>query len=256
MLARNLIKRMRLDLTVLSDDADVEPASGEDEQSVIESVDATPTRRWIAHSKVLRLSTRPRPPLNPDGTRPRTFARISKSGYMPTFVFNDSISLEDLAHRLVDEALMPLFRKLHPEKSGWNLSLVNVCATNMILVASDSSHGAGRDIGRMFRKQEDVLRKWKIDDIDTTLPNSGPRSLHDGMESRHDQKSNDSHKMDLDDTLPAKDCPVLAETSANSDDGWDSTDVMQSPGESCKVCGVAMPPFAMLAHERFHTLAD
>lgn len=166
MLARSLIKRMRLDLTSTMEDEGIAMTSEADDEDSIHIDSASTTRRWIAHPKTLRLSTRPRPPLNPDGTRSRTFNRISKSTNMPTFVFGLTHDVGTLAEKLVAETLVPLFRKLHPEKSGWNLSLVNLCVTNMSLAASDGKDGAGRDIGRMFKKQDDVLREWKIEDVD------------------------------------------------------------------------------------------
>lgn len=259
MLARSLIRRMRLDLTAPLDDADMEPASEEEDHNIIQPVSATASRRWIAHPKALRLSTRPRSPLNPDGTRSRTFNRISKSGTMPTFVLNFSIAVDDLAERLVEEALMPLFRKLHPEKSGWNLSLVNVCATNMSVTASDGKDGVGRDIGRMFRRQEDVLKEWKVEDIDIA-PSEDEDELKDwqaDMGGLDDASGNAVHDQPLDYTaLGSEDFGAFTQDSPNVDDGWDSEDGMHDPGETCKVCGAVMPPFAMPAHERFHALPD
>ena len=87
---------------------------------------------------------------------------------MPSYIFSLTVSIEVLSAKLVEEALMPLFKKLHPEKSDWNLSLVNVCATNMATTASDSrgKGGSGRDISRMFRRQDEVLREWRVEDRD------------------------------------------------------------------------------------------
>jgi DNA polymerase iota len=42
-------------------------------------------------------------------------------------------NIDALAERLVRESLFSMFRKLHPEKTGWNLSLLNVAVTNMPL---------------------------------------------------------------------------------------------------------------------------
>lgn len=259
MLARSLIVRMRLDLTAAVDDADIEPASEDEyeDKNAMQLVSSVAHRKWIAHPKSLRLSTRPRPALNPDGTRPRTFTRISKSGTMPAFVFGFSHSVDDVANRLVEETLMPMFRKLHPEKSGWNLSLVNVCATSMSLTASDGKDGAGRDIGRMFRRQGDVLKEWKVDDIDMAPSENESDDQQAEVEDFVDAIGNVANDPSSDyPALGSEDFQSFTQDSNLSDDGWDSENDMQDPGESCKVCGAVMPPFAMLAHERFHVLPD
>ena len=142
-LSQSLLRRMRADLL---DD-------GEDVQTL---------RRWLAFPKTLRLSTRtrPRPPQQAtDEGRNRSFARTCRSAPVPGFVFNVKEPIDGLAERLVKEALLPLFRKLHPEKSGWNLGLVNVGVTNM--ADSASGKGGGRDIGEMFRGREVVMGAGK-----------------------------------------------------------------------------------------------
>src|ERR1700712_745894 len=124
LLGDRLIRRMQIDL--LEDDEDDDGDSSDQ------------LRRWMAHPRTLRLSTRPRPPPGPDGVRARTFHRISRSGPMPNFVFNLNEPTSILADRLVEAALVPMFRALHHEKTGWNLSLINVAATNMAETAADS----------------------------------------------------------------------------------------------------------------------
>ena len=109
MLATSLLTRMHTDL--LEDDEDT--GSGK-------------MQRWIAHPKTIRLSTRPRPPLNANGTRTRSFNRISKSGPLPSFAFNLKDSIDSIVKKLVQETLIPMFRRLHPQQSGWNLSLMNI----------------------------------------------------------------------------------------------------------------------------------
>ncbi|KAI4908542.1 hypothetical protein J4E85_011710 [Alternaria conjuncta] len=159
MLAKRLLERMHTDLLEEDDDA-------HDLSTAPTSAPPKPMKRWLAHPKTLRLSTRPRAPQNPDGTRNRSFARISKSGPMPTFVFSlkdSNNTMDAVVEKLLSETLLPLFRKLHPEKKGWNLSLVNVAATNMADAARERG-GVGRDIGKMFRRQDEVLRQWRVDD--------------------------------------------------------------------------------------------
>ena len=256
MLAESLIKRMQLDLTEEDTDDLVRP---NDADSLTEALRVK--RRWLAHPRTLRLSTRPRPPRHPDGSRARCFNRISLSGHMPTFVFNMTKSAEVLADKLVSEALIPTFRKLHPEKSGWDLSLVNVAATNMAETATDERDGTGRHIGRMFQRQESVLKGWRIEDKDT---------------EPSDDEAKKDEKFRAEDTPEPFDCPtkhegsskiphdrsgsehlIQANQESNVHDGlWDSEEADSDSGDTCHVCGAIMPIFAMAAHLRFHTLPD
>lgn len=258
MLACSLIKRMRLDLTSLLDDDYVDTSSDPDNGTKHDN-DVNTSRRWIAHPRTLRLSTRPRPPVNADGTRSRTFARISKSGSMPSFVFSLTTTIDVSAEKLIAETLMPLFRKLHPERSGWNLSLVNLCATHMALTACDDKDGAGRDIGRMFRRQEDVLKEWRVEDIDVAPSDEDHdeelRVRELGLdESEIQRRRNDKIQ---DEQLGGSE-DEIQHTQENlfGQDIWDSGNEDQGPGEACSICGAIMPPFAIIAHERFHALPD
>lgn len=226
MLARSLIRRMHADLT---EDEDVNvPDAGSHK------------RKWLAHPRTLRLSTRPRPPLHPDGSRARSFHRISRSTPMPNSVFNLHDSVDSLAEKLVQEALVPAFRKLHPEKSGWNLSLVNIAATNMAETAADTKDSEGRDIGRMLRRQDEVRKDWK--------------PVNDQSFSDHDSAVND----------PGSDSPALPVQVEESDghrghrgqDVWESDDSADDLTHSCRICGSAMPLFAVTAHDRYHSMTE
>jgi len=85
---------------------------------------------------------------------------------------------------------LALFRRLHPEKSGWNLSLLNIAVTNMVDIAGDRKQN--RDIGSMFQKQESVRipaedvtlhadePKWEESDGDEAMP-SAPCRICGGM---------------------------------------------------------------------------
>ena len=221
MLAGSLIRRIHADLSEQDPDA-------------TEEVCDTSARKWLAHARTLRLSTRPRPPLNPDGTRSRTFKRISRSGPMPSFVFTFNQNVETLAERLVDEALLPAFKQLHSERSGWNLSLVNVAATNMTETAADSKDSSGRDIGRMFRKQDDILKEWRVVDEDEATddvefveaaeePSQPERAFHRGR-------------------------------NALEEDTWDTKEDMSASAKRCPLCGADVPVFAHVAHNRYHSM--
>jgi DNA polymerase iota len=248
-LSRSLLKRMHVDL--LQDDEDMHPSTDEGANTA-----ATPTvleKRWLAFPKTIRLTTRPRPPQNPDGSRNRSFARISRSAPMPNFVFSLKDSIDVLAERLVKEALLPLFRKLHPEKSGWNLSLVNVAATGMVDVASEKG-GVGRDIGKMFKRQDDVLKQWRVSDT------SGPEQMNHNLGvALTAEEPPDKEPLPLPQQFGrsggSEDIPTPSqEHDFALEDRWESGDEDMPDDDSyrCEECGGVMPIFAMGAHARWH----
>lgn len=253
-LMESLVRRMRLDLMSSIDDAnDIEPA---DEEGLARLRTAT-SLEWIAHPKTLRLTTRPRLPLNPDGTRERNFARLSKSCNMPSIIYSKSQTVEFLAEKITQEALIPLFHKLHPEQRGWNLSLINICATNMALVATDHKDGPGRDIGRMFKTQKSRLKDWQVEDVDIA-PSDDDSEPERTLRLEHTMKGR------LEESIggPQADCVndsldrISYEEGGCLDDWWDSDENESENGEVCRVCDALMPAFAMKAHERFHNLPD
>jgi DNA polymerase iota len=221
MLSTNLIRRMHLDL--MEEDGDDAEASAQ----------GLGRRKWLAHPRTLRLSTRPRPGLNPDGTRVRSFNRISRSMPMPNFAFSLTENANALAERLVQDALIPAFKKLHPERSGWNLSLVNVAVTNMAETAADSKDSEGRDISRMFRKQDDVLKEWRVADVDVAP------EIQEAKNGLVDKASDDN-----------------AEIQATAPASWDSDEEADDVMQVCNRCGVSVPTFALIAHDRFHEIPD
>lgn len=219
--SRRLVERMRIDLT----DCDY-TTEGEVNASSL---------RWIGRPETLRLTTRPRLPLNSDGTRTRTFKRISRSTALPSFVFNLDAHLDSIAERLVSETLIGLFKKLHPEKSGWNLSLLNVAVTNMVDVGTASKASAGRDIFSMLGRQEETLRPFQIQE-------SPPASNQvRGCPSSKPDDSGAPGKME---TL------ILNANSPIWEHDSDDEDVEES--FFCVSCRDTIPVFARLAHERYH----
>lgn len=228
-LAQSLLKRMRIDLLGDEDGFEELPRANTDETELPKGI-PTDGKKWLAHPKTLRLTTRPRQALLPDGTRPRSFKRISHSAPLPTFIFLLNESVETLAEKLVRESLISMFRKLHPEKAGWNLSLVNLAVTNMAETAGNSKTANGRDIGNMFKRQEDVLKDFRvIDRGDTTTP---------------------VEEMDHD--LPVNVEGQVSDGEEDANHGWDHGE--DEDGEVCDLCGVRLPGFAMVAHRRFHSL--
>ncbi|KAI9804780.1 MAG: hypothetical protein M1825_001148 [Sarcosagium campestre] len=255
MLAKSLIKRLHLDL--------LEDVEENDESTSSVSIEPTGIfvgrrRRWVAHPRRLRLSTRPRPRPTADGAQTRSFTRISRSAPMPNFVFRLHETVEVLAKRLVIEALLPLFRKLHPEKSGWNLSLVNVAATDLVEAAGgrrEQAAQADRHIGIMFKRQESVLREWKIDDTDIP-PDEGLDTESAEIDMKDDDTVGDE-AVTLATTNDGQD-EIMAYTQDNTTDQsneWQDGEYDDNlTGPACKDCGATMPAFAMAAHERFHSL--
>lgn len=244
MLSRSLLSRLREDL--LCDDADDEALS-RDKTGDNGARSVPSTRQWLACPRTLRLTTRPRPPLNPDGTRSRTFNRISRSCDMPSLVLELNKSAEELSGKLVQETLIPLFHKLHPEESEWDLSLMNLCATNMSPTAASSKDGAGQDISKMFRRQQHVLKDWKIGESTDATDDPDQGRLYVEPDSAND------HKVDLARTKgyqeEVEDCGV-------GEDNWQSDDEVAGVDNICTTCKLPVPHFAMAAHERFHDLPD
>jgi len=230
-LATSLVKRMHTDL--LEDDEDPESGS---------------IKRWIAYPKVVRLSTRPRLALNADGTRTRSFNRISRSMPLPAFVFNLKDDIAAVVERLVQEALVPLFRRLHPQ-TGWNLSLLNICVTNLVEAASEDSGSSGRDIGKMFKRQEKVLKEWKIEDKDVP-PDPVPEKE---LQYQAEPSAGDD-AMEL--MEGSEDMLYPTQNTVEDNAQWDDDDEESDGLERCGKCGASLPGFAMLAHERFHSFEE
>lgn len=243
-LAISLVRRMRVDLTVVEDADPSDPMSQYQQQ------------RWAAYPKTLRLSTRTRPKPNAissasTSTTPESFSRISRSQPLPSFVLNlKDESVESVAERLATEALLPLFRRLNPERQGWNLALINICVTNMVMVASsdnEAGNGGGRNIASMFRTQEDKLREWTVYD---TAP------MHDGAAGSpiNGIVENDTGGGK---TENEQDDEVMEEPSAISlDSDEDAWEEEEDESTRCYICGHVIPLFATAAHERFHAIGD
>ncbi|EFE40269.1 hypothetical protein TRV_04963, partial [Trichophyton verrucosum HKI 0517] len=223
-LASSLIRRMHTDLT-----------DHDEEDNAKDHVSALPERkrRWLAHPRTLRLSTRSRvPPSSTNQAQSLYNNRISRSCPVPQFIFSFHEDVNAIAERLVHESLVPTFKKLHPEKSGWRISLMNVAVTNMVDSAGSTKNSAGRDIEKMFKSQNQVLREWRIHDTDVDTACHEGAGMQDGQE--------------------------LEEPAA--DEIWeDDGDSVMDTGTSCSechVCGASIPNFALQAHETYHSITD
>ena len=246
LLAKSLIRRMHVDL--LEDDDD-DPKGKK--------------QKWLAHPKTLRLSTRPRPPPN-SGVSTYSSKRITRSAPLPGFVFNLKDSIDAIAEKLTSETLIPMFRRLHDTK-GWNLSLMNVCVTNMTETAGDEKAGRGRDIGRMFKYQEENVKRWKVEDkdvppdsmatrnesttageeddttADDTTPATKASEIDDGEKvepsAGDDTKSNSNNEM-----REAVLSHRVIDEDYDDEDDWAEED---QESDQCKFCGARLPAFAM-----------
>ncbi|KAI1269428.1 hypothetical protein F5Y18DRAFT_98203 [Xylariaceae sp. FL1019] len=268
-IATSLIRRMRVDLTEV--EHDLSPAIHDAHASSSLSHEMSlNSPRWLAYPKTLRLSTRKKsnPVTNPSSTSDMPqFSRSSRSVPLPSFVFSLSASPADdiagVAERLVTESLLPLFRRLHPERQSYNLALLNVCVTNMVIVANDDnstgSKGSGRDISRMFRTQEEKLREFTVYDT-SALPES-PRAETTSkptMTSAGDaQQTQTKGEVHPDSHIPTS--TPYTSFDDQMDDMWDEEEEGKDEDIEtlcCETCGHEIAIFAMPAHRRFHALDE
>lgn len=211
-LTTSLVRRMRVDL--LEEDLDSEEPHA---------------RRWLAYPKTLRLSTRAKS--RPATENQNPFSRNSRSQPLPNFVFSLKDTPEVVVERLVSEAILPQFRRLHNERHGWNLALINICVTNMVLTGSEDGMGGGRDISFMFKTQDARFKEFTVYD---TAPAINPPGVDD-----------DAINPDVEHTsAPPDDLEDVAE--------WEEDD--DEDAERCPECGYAVPLFALAAHQRFHAI--
>lgn len=216
-LAKSLIRRMRTDLLDHSEESPAQP-------------------RWLAHPRTLRLSTRPRVQSETEGIRTYHANRISRSAPLPTFIFHLDEQVDALAERIVRDHLLSMFRKLHPEKSGWNLSLMNIAVTNMVESAGDQKQSSGRDIGKMFQRQETILKEWTVQDYSGDSKPPEPPTVPQRRDDGDVPLSSDGD----------------GEWEAGDEDGGDEPLM----SVECSRCGAAIAHFAQVAHELYHAAED
>lgn len=221
-LALALIRRLRTDLLPDGGDADAS---------------ADPPR-WLAYPRTLRLATRVKRTAGGAAVEGRPdFHRSTRSAPLPRFVFGHRESAEALVERLVRETVMPLFRRLHGERQGWNLALLNLGATNMVLTGSEDGSGAGgrRDIAAMFKTQDAKLKEFTTYNNE---PTTAPAADTTTVPATHTDEPRDEQ--------------AAWQTGTTA---WED-DEEQESSLRCPMCGQPIPTFAMNAHQRFHTLSD
>ena len=251
-LSKSLLTRIRIDLSCIEANDDVFAVN----QGEHGSDSVSQSREWLAYPKTLRLTTRPRPPLNPDGTRSRAFNRLSRSCDMPSLILNLNESVEHLSEILVRDTLVPLFYRLHPERSGWDLSLLNLCAASISLTAASARDGAGRDISKMFKMQDLVLKDWKAAYIDAAPVSCYSADLNECALEDLENKPYGASEETLGGIVGEGGKDEAIKATQGCDSSWESDDEGSWPNYNCAKCGLAMPDFAMTAHERFHDFPD
>ena len=220
-IAASLLRRMHLDLV---DEADEAAGHG-----------AVAVQRWQAHPRTIRLTTRPKYAIS-EG-KPYNYNRVSHSRPLPTFIFSFATPREEIIEKLVSECLLPMFRKLNPEPSGWHIGLLNICVANLVRTGTPDPAGRGRDISIMFRTQEDVLKEFRVYDHGPTAEQEDGKTEGGEVSDLHVQQGGEDDD----------------EGTEGSYDGWgDDLEGL----EACTICGIHIPHFAAGAHQRYHLLGD
>ncbi|KAK1761114.1 hypothetical protein QBC47DRAFT_369144 [Echria macrotheca] len=236
LIAASLLRRMHVDLLAADDEPDT-PKTTQGSRS----------RKWLACPRTIRLTTRPY--TSPADNKPYGWARASRSTALPGFVLSLSMTPDQIVEKLVAETLMPLFHKLNPAPRGWNTGLINICVTNMVGGGTANDGGTTRDIGVMFRRQDDLLKEFTV--YDDEAPASAAAAMAEEKTAS-----------------PEKEVPAVAvrevdeedegdeswEEEEEHDDGGHGSSQGESNVEPCPLCGHVLPLFALAAHERFHAM--
>ncbi|KAH8159152.1 hypothetical protein CIB48_g9086 [Xylaria polymorpha] len=245
-LATSLIRRMRVDLT----EVDLTAATQKATPTALDPRPPSNAPRWLAYPKTLRLSTRTKPKQTvPSSSTNPTAAEVPN--FSPGRASRDRIRAPALppsapgARRRVEPGAAEYLRDEHGRGRQRGRG---------------RGGGAGRDIGRMFRTQEDKLREWTVYDS-SPLPAPVVHSSDDGV---GEYVADEDMQKDI---VTVQEEDMHGELTANSsaplvDDGddevddeiWDGQD--ESDSQLCQICGHVLPAFAISAHERFHAMDE
>jgi len=172
-------------------------------------------------------------------------------------VFNLKDSVDPIVEKLVQETLIPMFRRLHPQQSGWSLTLMNIGITNMVEAASEDGKGTGRDIARMFMRQKDVLKYWRVEDKDVPPDPIPVEKLRDEAESDNLHQAEPSASNEAMDVIIAGSEDMMFPTQNTIDErGLWEDDVDGEGLDRCDECGCYCPAFAITAHQRLHNMEE
>jgi DNA polymerase iota len=233
----SLIRRMRADLT----EKDYDVGSGRGCVHKASASRETPNIRWLARPRTVRLSTRPRPPLTSNGAQAHSLNRISRSAPLPQYIFHLDACIDALAEQLVHEHVMSMFRKIHPERTGWNIRLLNIAVTNMVDAAGERKHSSGRDIEKMFQKQDIGRRPAASTLMEQTSREADKQTVGVLNLSSNDASSNYQERPQY----------------HTGDNVWEESDEDEDMlCVACVSCGALIPHFALVAHEMYHSTRD
>ncbi|KLU91915.1 DNA polymerase iota [Magnaporthiopsis poae ATCC 64411] len=271
-ISASLITRMRADL-LAQDIAGSGGGVGAAHHKAV--IDTAAAQKWIAVPRTLRLTTRPRHGSGSGGLSESSreynynHGRVSRSQPIPGFLLSLAQSVDQLAQRLAEEILMPMFHRLatpRPGSSGgggggYDVGLLNVCVANVTMTAGDGAGSSGRDIADMFRRRDEFRREFTVYD-DASEEAQEQQQQQQRQQEPPTSISTDGSTMLLDGDANAHEDELL-ETSVLGDveddlfeggdemDPWDGHDAQR-----CRTCGHAIPTFALEAHYRYHLLED
>ncbi|KAL5612948.1 hypothetical protein BROUX41_003975 [Berkeleyomyces rouxiae] len=198
---------------------------------------------WLAKPKTLRLSLK-NAALG-ESISEAYRHRVSRSLPVPSFLFDLDEEPQQLASRLVDEKLKGLLRKFGITDTEWNLILLSVCVANMTIVANEARGAAssGRDIARMFQRQDEVLRPFRVvkervdGEKDAVLGNNTAVDGDTSEDTNRDPQGRGCEGLD-----PWED--------VDGDSDQDDMKIL------CPLCGSHFLPFALPAHLKYHELGE
>ncbi|KAL8409417.1 hypothetical protein RB594_007737 [Gaeumannomyces avenae] len=248
-ISASLITRMRADLA---------EDTGSSGTGAACTAGADAARKWIAVPKTLRLTTRPRHDGSLEGREYNyNHGRASRSQPIPGFLLSLTQPVDQLAQRLVEEALMPMFHRLATPRpgsgsgGGYDVGLLNVCVANVTMAAGDSAGSSGRDIAAMFKRRDEFRREFAVLDDALEEGQQPPLTVSTGSPKllpNYDENAQENELLEMSVLCDAED-----DLFAGNDelDLWDDQDTQR-----CRTCGHAIPTFALEAHYRYHLLDD
>lgn len=130
----------------------------------------------------------------------------------------------------------------------------------MLQTASEDGASGGRDIERMFKHQNEILKEWKVEDRDVPPDFTAAEHIHGAWkETLQKEKGYDKPQAEPSAGNEAmypdpRDAQGLAEAVGDDDAQWYGEEDGDMDFDRCFTCGAVMPAFAMAAHERYHAL--